>query len=116
MSTESKREARTQTGEFVSVQALIAAVAEQATGRGWNITAKVTRDEIRQHERHSECEFEDAASGRKVVVDCMPAIADLPFNFRFYTRDGADVFLPHDMAASVSTAQATVVRFLVTGE
>lgn len=104
-----------QTGEFVTIQALIAAVAEQATGRGWNITAKVTRDEIRHHERHSECEFEDAASGRKVVVDCMPAIADLPFNFRFFAQDKA-VFLPNDMAASVTTAQAIVVRFLVTGE
>lgn len=104
-----------QTGEFVTVHDLIVAVGEQARQRGWQVAAKVLRDEVRLNERHSECEFVDLDSGRKVHVDCMPAIADMPFCFRFFNADGSAAFLQPDIAASVATAQSIIVRFLVTG-
>jgi len=107
-----KHDARMQTGEFATVQALVSAVEEQAQQRGWPVSAKVTRDEIRHSERHSECEFKDTASGRKVIVDCMPAIADMPFCLRFFNADGTPVFIQPDVAASVATAQGIVVLFL----
>ena len=112
MTAETRHVARMQTGEFATVQALVSAVEKQTQQRGWLVSAKVLRDEIRHNERHSECEF--TAPGRRVLVNCMAAIAYMPFCIRFFESE-KEVFLQPDIAASVSTAQQIVVNFMFGG-